>query len=472
MRGDPLRPSSFLISILLLFALTIDGAVQAADESGQVSAGKTSSAGSIVKEPVFRGDFFLKEAGKGHAETIVLVHGIGDEAARVWDGIIPLLARKYHVVTFDLPGFGRSQKQNLLYSPGMYSRFLKWIVDTYATGPVIMMGHSMGGGITLRFGADYPSDLSRIILVDAAGVLHRATMAKYMLQFQPKEGWRRLLASPSGFLNGLAGSIIDDMEFDGLPANLDFILRNEVLRKVVLQSKPMTIAGLALAQEDFSGKIEQIRTPVNIIWGDEDGVAPPRTAALLSARLPYAGLRIIEGAGHVPILEKAAIFNAMVMDILASPPPAGNSSPSILPPPGDREGFCSGRERAHFTGSYKSIKIVNCHGAVLSKVSARYIEIVDSVVTIEESRITGEEGPVLRVVNSRVTGTAFDAEGTVAISASSSSFDLAGVALKGREAALISDDKVRVVFSVSSLSSPHSYGYMHKRFVVTPENPL
>ena len=64
----------------------------------------------------------------------------------------------------------------------------------------------------------------------------------------------------------------------------------------------------------------------------------------------------------------------------------------------------------HFTGNYRAIKIINCEGVTLSQVSASYIEIVDSTVTIEKSRIRTEEGPALRIVNSRVIGTAFDAE--------------------------------------------------------------
>jgi pimeloyl-ACP methyl ester carboxylesterase len=66
------------------------------------------------------------------------------------------LAQRYHVLAFDLPGFGRSDKQNVLYSPVNYAAFVKWLVEERVNGPFTLAGHSMGGVIALRFAAIYP----------------------------------------------------------------------------------------------------------------------------------------------------------------------------------------------------------------------------------------------------------------------------------------------------------------------------
>ena len=116
----------------------------------------------------------MYEAGRDHPYTVVLVHGLGEGAARDWEHVIPALARRYHVLTFDLPGFGRSEKQNALYSPANYAAFVKWIMEARVNGPFTLVGHSMGGVIALRFASIYPRNLRHLILIDTPGILHRS----------------------------------------------------------------------------------------------------------------------------------------------------------------------------------------------------------------------------------------------------------------------------------------------------------
>src|SRR5687768_5564151 len=56
-------------------------------------------------EPIFGGQAVVHEAGREHPRSIVLIHGIGDNASSDFDDHVSWLARSYHVVTVDLPGF-------------------------------------------------------------------------------------------------------------------------------------------------------------------------------------------------------------------------------------------------------------------------------------------------------------------------------------------------------------------------------
>ncbi|MDX9710481.1 MAG: alpha/beta hydrolase, partial [Trichloromonas sp.] len=161
---------------MLLFLLFCTFPVQAlsAVESGKVRE-------RMVREPVFGGQVLIQEAGRKGNPPLVLIHGLGDPASGTWQTLLPQLARDYHVVTFDLPGFGRSQKQNSLYSPGNYATFVKWVVDEFIGAPPIVAGHSLGGAIALRYAGTYPEALTRLVLVDAAGVLDRRVYTKEML---------------------------------------------------------------------------------------------------------------------------------------------------------------------------------------------------------------------------------------------------------------------------------------------------
>ena len=94
-----------------------------------------------VYEPIFGGETYVYETGESHPKSIVLVHGVGEEAASIWIKLMKVLAESYHVVAFDLPGFGKSNNQNVLYSPEKYSKFIKWIKDRHTSGPIIILGH-------------------------------------------------------------------------------------------------------------------------------------------------------------------------------------------------------------------------------------------------------------------------------------------------------------------------------------------
>lgn len=418
---------------------------------------------TYVYEPIFRGDIYLYEAGLTNQVSIVLVHGVGDMGAKCWEYIIPELAKQYHVVTFDLPGFGRSNKQNVLYSPDQYASFIKWVVDKYVNGPMILVGHSLGGALTLRYAATYPNDLQCLILIDVAGILHRAALTEFMLRLNFRNLFNsrlsRLFTASFETLNHLSGTLINDLENEKVSGLLDKILGNNLSRKWLLGEDATKIAGLALVQEDHSRVIEQMHTPCHILWGADDAIAPLRTGKLLAAKLSHAKLQIIPDVGHTPMLEQPQLFNNIFLDVLNSES-IYNSPPLTNKTPGERIERCINRSNVIFSGRYKSIDIVDSSDIQLVNVSAEHVTIRNSKVVIENSYIQGTNS-VLEIDNSKVTITAGRIEGKVAILTSNSQLDLAGVHLVGRQAAIRAKDKSICLFSVSKLESPFNNGYLH-----------
>jgi pimeloyl-ACP methyl ester carboxylesterase len=160
-----------------------------------------------IDEPVFGGQMVVYEAGRGNAREILLVHGIGDEAARDFRDHIAWLKKSFHVVAVDLPGFGASEKANVLYSPDNYARVLKHVAGRFLHGPFALVGHSMGAVVCLRYAAAYPDDVPRLVVVDAPGVLHSSsTTSQYLaylgLEFIPPA------ADPADWLTNLARKLL------------------------------------------------------------------------------------------------------------------------------------------------------------------------------------------------------------------------------------------------------------------------
>jgi alpha-beta hydrolase superfamily lysophospholipase len=87
---------------------------------------------------------------------LVLVHGLGTNGMRDWYTVLAPLAEHRRVVMFDLPGFGRSGRANVKYAPARYAAVVSRVIADYGPGPVDVVGHSMGGAISLFHAVAYP----------------------------------------------------------------------------------------------------------------------------------------------------------------------------------------------------------------------------------------------------------------------------------------------------------------------------
>jgi len=441
--------SCIKIACLVLFLLGRSSLVdvQAAQKSASTAGGEKISE-RMVAEPIFGGRVFILEAGPKTNPPVVLIHGLGDLASDVWRPFIPKLAQRYHVVAFDLPGFGRSQKQNALYSPGNYARFVKWAVDKFVATPPILVGHSLGGAVALRYAGTYPKALSRLVLIDVAGILERRVYTKEMLG-SLAEGMTVPFDIDS-LLGKMAGGLPNPI-FD-----LDFMLNNPMLRAQVLGGDSRKIAAMALIQEDFGPYLYRVAVPAVLIWGENDGVTPLRTAALLEAALPKTHLHVISGAGHMPMTEQpqrfeAAMFSALSEEIAASTPPTVMAEAS---------GRCSGKTGMVFTGAYESLEIIDCRDVRVTDVRAKSIVVQRSSVVFDKGEIVGK-GVGLSVDRSTVTATGLKINASVALAAADSRLDLAGVQLTGWRAAITTDRRATLLFSVCRINSPHGCGTIH-----------
>ena len=119
---------------------------------------------------------FYRQSGEGSA-VVVLVHGFGEDG-RVWQNLIDAL-QNYHLIIPDLPGSGQSEMIDDMSLEGLAEALRQLIVHETATifykegepGSVAMIGHSMGGYITLAFAEKYPS------MLKAFGLFHSSAFA-------------------------------------------------------------------------------------------------------------------------------------------------------------------------------------------------------------------------------------------------------------------------------------------------------
>jgi pimeloyl-ACP methyl ester carboxylesterase/rhodanese-related sulfurtransferase len=413
----------------------------------------------LVQEPVFGGQVAVYEAGMAHERSVLLIHGVGDDGMKDWKDVIPLLAERYHVVAFDLPGFGRSSKQNILYTPQRYADFACWVAGQYVKGPFAVVGHSLGGAVALRFAASQPEGLDLLVIADAAGILHRVSLVKDMLRIEEEKGKNHVRAAR---LNDYTRALFDTMEHKGVTRSIEEVLADPALRLAVLGGSPSRIASLALIADDFSAVLDRINVPTLIIWGERDSVAPLRTARILEAHLPSARLELVKNAGHSPMMEQPGQFNAILLAALEQKG-VDTQHHAATERGSSRAGFCNKQEGMRFSGDFDNLTLRGCRNVEIRDATIGKLEASESTAVIENAKIAGS-GTALRAFRSELILTNVIIESDVAVEVSRSRLDIAGARLEGRKASVVVEKESTLIFSVSRVESPLKKGYMNGSF--------
>ena len=455
--------------IILLFTVLFINSPLGSLENDNKKHGRAK----IILEPIFNSGIYFYDSGADSQVTVLLVHGVGEDASNIWKGLVPELEKQYRVIYFDLPGFGISDKPNALYSPANYAALIKWIYDKYVNGPMYVIGHSMGGAISLWYAGTYPQSLQRLVLVDAAGILYRTAFTKSLAETKiSKFDKFKLFTEEMDILAQFIETDLIDTTDLIVPKELSLILENSFLRSKLLRS-PQKIASVALLYADFNIPLNNVKTPTSIIWGSSDPVAPLRTGKLLSYNIPGSSLNIMTGLGHNPMLEKPAEFNELVIKLLSSDTP---EKPQISAP--DKVNVkkaisYKNKENLVIDGEYSAVEITNCRNILLKNINAGSIRIINSSVEMENVLIESEK-TALSVFDSIVEITGGTITGDSGISVSESKIDIAGVKIKAKNAAVqsISFNNSTVVFSVSRIDSKYSSRYIHDIVELTRDNPL
>jgi 3-oxoadipate enol-lactonase len=225
----------------------------------------------------------------------LLVHGSG-VSARYWVEQLRGLAPAARAVALDLPGHGQSDDA---LEPGLehYVEVVRGFVETLGVGPVIAVGHSLGGTVALALAARCPAAVRGLVLLSACARLPRTEApAQWLLPFLPGPlrkvvffmTAKRLLFGP------------------GAPAGATRLGLQELRA-----CHPRTLArDLAIARAmDLRDAARELRVPTLILCGSRDQVTPPELSRELHALVAKSRLVVIEGAGHMLLMETPVIVN-------------------------------------------------------------------------------------------------------------------------------------------------------------------
>lgn len=237
----------------------------------------------------------IADSGVGE-KCVVLLHGYL-ESMYVWDDFTPLLTPSVRVITVDIPGHGISEVKGEIHTMEMVADVLHEMLKTLEIEKVTMVGHSMGGYVSLAFCARYPEQLEGLVLLSSSPfpdtelkrenrrreiALVRAGKKDALARVAPEAGF-----APQNRLR--LKSYIDDLvecvhitEDDGIVALLGGMIervdQNEMLRKCGV--------------------------PQLFIMGKHDGYIPVEAAETIIANNPQAQVVWLENSGHMGFIEE------------------------------------------------------------------------------------------------------------------------------------------------------------------------
>jgi pimeloyl-ACP methyl ester carboxylesterase len=216
---------------------------------------------------------------------LLLIHGAGGDRY-FWP---PELRRKCRprVLAPDLPGHGESSGPSEDTISGYLARLLEWL-GQLEIGPLVWCGHSMGGAIALQAGLSQPDRVAGLILI--------STGARFCVHPQILR-----LTARAGDSNVAVQWLMDRAFSEQAPEHL-VRLAGERLANVPLDVLHRDF--LACDRFDLMGELPHIQTPALVIAGSLDQLTPPQYSQYLGANLRHARLSLIEGAGHMIMLER------------------------------------------------------------------------------------------------------------------------------------------------------------------------
>lgn len=384
---------------------------------------------------------------------LVLVHGLGSAGVRDFYPILDALSRERRVIAVELPGLGRSRLGGDKPEPNVFaSRINSVIAALLGEEAFDLLGHSLGGAVSLIVASSQQERMRRLVLVDVAGILTQDAFAGSQIQYLTGA------VSRGSSLGGHALVHVGDRLIDAgqaLRPGDEFLLwGSEKLAGVQLQ------AALHLVQYNMGEVLNANRHPTSIIWGLKDRIAPLRSAELLSSRMKSSRLTFLADAGHTPMLEQPRKLAGHILQFLdAEAPPAPTKN---APWSSQRFGRCEHHDGVIFEGDFAELWIEECSGVVLDRVRVERLWLVESEAAMSRSEVF--EGIVARESQIRITGGSV--AGDVGLLLQESEADVAGTQILGRHASVQSEGESDLVLSSCSVKSSRGEGAAHGHWVL------
>lgn len=264
----------------------------------------------------------VREQGKGR-QTALLVHGWSSSWYAL-SPLLPLLSERYRCVLVDLPGYGDSPPMRQRATIPLYVELLAELIPEISEGPVVYVGHSMGGMIGVSMALEHPELIERLVLL-CPTISGRLSLFinMFLLPFVVLQRFfitDRLVSLIEPAMMSLTDRLLRPALFadqTGITEQDYHKIRADARRPG--RGRVRAQCFWAMREHDLRGCLDQITMPGLVIWGMEDNTVPLRDASVVAKEWPDADLRVIPNAGHWPQFETPGLTERYVRAFLSTP---------------------------------------------------------------------------------------------------------------------------------------------------------
>lgn len=292
-------------------------------------------------------EIHVVEEGSPNRQKVILIHGWSSSSFAM-SPISQMLSQRFHCLSVDLPGYGSSPPFEGKTTIPRYAALIRDLIEKVSDGPVVLVGHSMGGMISTTVAIENPVLVERMVLIGPTitGKLSRTiNTVIYPVNMIERFGLGSLIVSTVEKLYvGITDRMMRPVSFsDRTDITQEDYARLRADARRPGQGKVRAECFYAMRDHDLSGKISGIETPTLVLWGAEDNTVPLRDAGVIEDEWPETDLRILPKAGHWPHFESPTATRRLIAAYLGLPLLSDN----LHTPVGDKE-VTRIRETANF----------------------------------------------------------------------------------------------------------------------------
>ena len=259
--------------------------------------------GKIHSKQIRVGELDIHYFTGGQGEPLVVIHG-GGGGAEGWLQSMTELCEHYKIYVPDLPGFGHSQQMDGDCGIPEFVGFVEDFTHSLGLKRFHLVGHSVGGGIALRYALKFPHKILKLVLVSSMCLGKGIAL------------WVRFLSS-SVFFRSLGVAAVAILKAVKWLLNLVYAPLKFVsplpqaklnLGKTVTTFKEQTTV--------LVNQLSELMMPTLLVWGANDGVVPVSQAYAAARLIPDCQLQVFEGCGHSVYKQKVKEFSHLLTRFL------------------------------------------------------------------------------------------------------------------------------------------------------------
>jgi len=230
-------------------------------------------------------DFKMHYVERGNGpEPMIFVHGF-ISSYRWWRSTIELLPENtYHAYAIDLRAAGESEQIETNHTLAQYAEDLAQFVDAMGFEKFILVGHSMGGGVSMQYALNHQDRLKALILVDPLAAFGTRIEQSITDWINAQQG------QPEGIRLLIMGAFATQPDND----YMELLVADGVRWGQSMYLSTMD----EMARFNVSERLSEINVPTLVTWGDKDTVIPFPAIVDIFARIPGCALEIWHGVGH------------------------------------------------------------------------------------------------------------------------------------------------------------------------------